>query len=457
MSIIQDGSVYIVESFEPCCGTDSRPSALRITDMRFADIVGAPMDCTILRLETNQGLVGYGEVRDFSNKMYALQLKRLLVGENPCDIGKLFNRIKQFGGQARQGGGVSGVEVALWDLAGKAYGVPVYQMLGGKFRDKIRIYCDTDVSGKHTGQDMGKALAARMAAGYTMLKMDLGIELLLDVDGALNAPLGYLDDLRRFNRQELSYGITNKEFADFMSIPHPFTFLTITETGLDCLEQYVSDVRNSIGYEIPLAIDHIGHVDIQSCIKLGRRLEKYNIAWMEDCIPWFYTAQWQALSRACAVPMCTGEDIFGKENFLPLLEGKAVSVIHPDVLTTGGIMETKKILDMAWEHGVAGVLHMAETPVGCMAAAHVAAAAGDNFVAMEFHSHDVPWWNDIAKGFREAPPIQNGWLTLTDKPGLGIEVLDDDVLRAHMNPKRPGLWEDTSAWDGEWAHDRIWS
>jgi L-alanine-DL-glutamate epimerase-like enolase superfamily enzyme len=123
--------------------THSRPSDLKITDMRFADIAGAPMHCTLMKLYTNQGLVGFGEVRDAATKTYALMLKRLLLGENPCDVDRLFRRIKQFGGHARQGGGVSGVEVALWDLAGKAFGVPVYQMLGGRFRDSIRIYCDT--------------------------------------------------------------------------------------------------------------------------------------------------------------------------------------------------------------------------------------------------------------------------------------------------------------------------
>jgi L-alanine-DL-glutamate epimerase-like enolase superfamily enzyme len=129
----------------------SRPSQLKITDMRFADISGAPMHCTLMKLYTNQGLIGYGEVRDAATKTYALMLKRLLLGENPCNVDRLFRRIKQFGGPARQGGGVSGVEVALWDLAGKAFGVPVYQMLGGKFRDAIRIYCDTDVAGKPDG------------------------------------------------------------------------------------------------------------------------------------------------------------------------------------------------------------------------------------------------------------------------------------------------------------------
>ena len=124
------------------------PAALKITDMRFADIDGAPKRCTLLKLYTNQGLVGYGEVRDASSKTYALMLKSRILGENPCNVDKIFRKIKQFGGHSRQGGGVSGIEIALWDLAGKAYGVPLYQLLGGRFRDEIRVYCDTDADGK---------------------------------------------------------------------------------------------------------------------------------------------------------------------------------------------------------------------------------------------------------------------------------------------------------------------
>lgn len=446
----------MIQSLDQHIRTESAPSQLKITDMRFVDIVGAPMDCTIMRIDTNQGISGYGEIRDFSNKFYALQLKRLLLGENPCNINKIFNKIKQFGGHARQGGGVSGVEVALWDLAGKAFGVPVYQMLGGKSREKIRIYCDTDVSGKHTGADMGAALKDRMDHGFTMLKMDLGVDLLVHMDGALNAPLGYVEQLRAFDQEELSFGISNKSFADFMSVPHPFTGVSITELGLDYLEDYVRQARQMIGYEIPLSIDHIGHVNYQSCLKLAKRLEKYNIFWMEDCVPWFYTQQWKLLSDSTVVPMCTGEDIFGKESFRPLIEERAVSVIHPDVLTAGGISETMKILDMARDGGIAAAVHMAETPIGCMAAASVCLAAGDNLLAMEYHSHDVPWWKDIVKG-GNGPVVEQGWLTVDDKPGLGIEDLDDEVLKEHLNPKRPGLWKSTEEWDHEWAHDRIWS
>ncbi len=442
--------------------TGSRPSALRITDLRFADIVGAPMPCTLLKVYTNQGLVGLGEVRDGADKLYAQALKSRLLGENPCDVDRLFRRIKQFGGHARQGGGVSGIEVALWDLAGKAYGVPVYQMLGGKFRERVRMYCDT-ASRDHTARAMGEALKQRVELGFTFAKMDLGIGLLRHEPGTLSAPLGYLEAMRQAGRAARAAGESTAEEArwarnrwyNLNNVAHPFTGVHITEKGLDLLEQYVAEVRDIVGYELPLAVDHLGHIAVEDCIRLARRLEKYNLAWLEDPVPWQYTDQYVRLSQSCAVPICTGEDIYLKEGFRPLLEARGVSVIHPDVLTAGGILETKKIGDMAEEHGVAMALHMAESPIGCMAAVHVAAATA-NLLAVEFHSVDCPWWGDLAVGLPK-PLIRDGFITVPDRPGLGIEDLDDEVIAAHLSPRIPGLWEPTDEWNDRWSHDRLWS
>src|SRR6266498_3033541 len=144
--------------------TASRPSELRITDLRTATVRWNIWFFTIVRIDTNQGISGYGEVRDFASKNYALMLKSRLLGENPCDVDRLFRKIKQFGGHARQGGGVCAVEMALMDLAGKAYGVPCYQLAGGKFREQIRMYCDTP--NEPTGEAMGHKLKARMARGF---------------------------------------------------------------------------------------------------------------------------------------------------------------------------------------------------------------------------------------------------------------------------------------------------
>ena len=167
---------------------NSIPSQLKITDLRVATIVGAPMTCPLIRIDTNQGISGYGEVRDGASATYALFLKSRILGENPCSVDKIFRKIKQFGGHARQAGGVCGVEMACWDLAGKAYGVPAFQMLGGKFRDKVRLYADTTESADP--REQGRKLKARMDQGFTYLKQDFGINLLKDVPGALTKPVG---------------------------------------------------------------------------------------------------------------------------------------------------------------------------------------------------------------------------------------------------------------------------
>ena len=445
-------------SFNRC----SAPSQLKITDVRFTDVIGAPMHCTLMKIYTNQGIVGLGEVRDGGNRVYAEMLKSRILGENPCNVEKLFRRIRQFGGPARQGGGVCGIEIALWDLAGKAYGVPVYQMLGGKYRDRIRIYCDTDVEGKHTGLDMGRALKARMDKGFTFLKMDLGLGILRNVPGTVCAPLGLMEEMDAFEGLSWGSGAINDETReaknrayDLFNVPHPFTGIHVTEKGLDVLEEYVRDVRSVIGYDVPLAIDHFGHICVEDCIRLCRRIEKYNIAWAEDMIPWQYTDQYKRLSDSTTVPICTGEDIFLAEGFEPLLTSRAVSVIHPDILTSGGILENKRIGDLAERHGVAMAVHMAESPVSAYACVH-SVAATQNFYVLENHSVDVPWWDDMVIGAPEKI-VENGFIAVPDKPGLGVDDYNDEVIREHLHPAYPELWAETGRWDHVWSHDRLWS
>ena len=443
-------------SFNRC----SAPSKLKITDLRFAKISGAPMGCIMVKIMTNSELVGYGEIRDWSSETYGLILKSRIIGENPCNVDKIFRRIKQFGGPSRQAGGVCGIELALWDLAGKAYGVPVFQMLGGKFRDNVRIYSDTDIRGRPDGKKMGEALKERVKRGFTFLKMDWGVGTLMELEesGVLSAPLGFIEDFKSSTGNR-KYFLADRErynrAYDITNIAHPFTGLQITEKGYDILENYLAEVRSAVGYEIPLAIDHCGHIGLNECIKLARRAEKYNIAWLEDLLPWQMTDLYKRLAGAIAVPLATGEDIYLKENFLPLLQSGALAVIHPDILTSGGIYETKKIGDLAQEYGAAMAIHMAETPIAALAAAHVAAAT-ENFLALEFHSVDVPWWDDLVKA-PSRPIIRNGYIEMTDAPGLGIEELNDEVIRAHMDSTQKDIWVSTEQWNNEYSHDRTWS
>ena len=341
--------------------------------------------------------------------------------------------------------------------------MPLYQLLGGKFRDEVRVYCDTDVDGKHTGHDMGLALKKRMEMGFTFLKMDLGIGLLLDEPGTINAPLGFIDDMKKYASHILNVQggsvtadmVKSQKSFSIVTTAHPFTGIHLTEKGLDYLENYVKEVREVIGYEVPLAIDHFGHVCVEDCIRFARRMEPYNLAWIEDMVPWMYTDQYIRLKNSTTIPVCTGEDIYLKEGFETLIKAGGASVIHPDILTCGGALELKKIADIADENGVAVAVHMAESPVACLAAVHTAAAM-HNCLALEFHSVDVPWWADMVTGIPN-PLFQNGFIKVPEKPGLGFDDLNEEVLKEHINPNIPGYFESTDEWNTEFSNDRIWS
>ena len=422
----------MVEISEQYVNQHSRPSQLKITDMRVVHLKGIPMNCALIRIDTNQGISGYGEVRDGASSTYALMLKSRILGENPCNVDKIFRKIKQFGHHARQAGGVCAIEMALMDLAGRAYGVPAYMLAGGKFRDKILIYSDTHA--EPDGKTMGKRLKERMDQGFKFLKMDLGIYHLRGIPDTI---IGFPDTLHS------------------RDIMHPFTGIQITEKGIDYLCQYVDDVRGMIGYEIPLAVDHFGHIGLESCIRLGQALDQFTLAWYEDMLPWQFVDQYVTLSRAVRTPLCTGEDIYLKENFMPLFEKRAVSVIHPDLASSGGILETKRIGDAAQEHGIAMAMHMAGSPVAAMASVHCAAAT-ENFLVLENHSVDHPEWNEIVTGLPN-PLIQDGYIQVPEKPGLGFDGLNEEVVREHIDPEHPGYFEPTDRWNTERSHDRLWS
>jgi L-alanine-DL-glutamate epimerase-like enolase superfamily enzyme len=416
----------------------SNPSELKITDLRIAEVTGAPFRVPIVRIDTNQGISGYGEVRDGASKRYALMLKSRLIGENPCNVEKVFKKIKQFGHHGRQAGGVCGVEIALWDLAGKAYNVPVYQMLGGKFRDRVRMYTDTPEA--DTPEEYGRRMKERLDRGFTFLKMDFGIEMLQDIPGALigHKPYG---QLRQWGSSE------------YANTKHPFTAIQVTDKGLEEISKYVEAVRNAVGYDVPLAADHFGHMGVNSCIRLGRALEKYQLAWLEDMVPWNYTEQWKQISDALETPTLTGEDIYLKEEFIKLIDARAVDMVQPDLCSAGGILETKKIGDYAEERGVPMAMHFAGTPVGLLANVHCAAAT-QNFIALEHHSVDVPWWEDMVTGIPK-PFLKDGYMPVPNKPGLGIE-LDEKVVKEHLF-KGEQYFAPTPEWNEERSNDRLWS
>lgn len=422
----------------------SSPSDLKITDLRYC--VTAVMGRTaIIRIDTNQGIYGLGEVRDGADPRYALMLKSRILGENPCNVEKIFKIIKQFGGPARQAGGVCAVEMALWDLCGKAYNVPAWQLLGGRYRDSVRLYADAPES--NSPEEQLKRIKYRTEEqGYTWLKMDVSIGEVRDIPGALVNPQILKGGSSQWQGGYMSYANTR----------HPFTGIQITEKGLEELAKIVEHVRSMVGYEIPISTDHYGHFDVNNCIRLGKALEKYRLAWLEDMVPWQYTEQHKTITEALETPTLTGEDIFLLQDFKPLIDNHAVDIIHPDLASSGGLLETKRIGDYAEEKGIAMAMHQAGTPVSFMANVHCAAAT-QNFLSLEHHSVDVPWWEGLVKTTDGRKLIDKGFAPVPlTAPGLGIELVDDEVKK-HLHASDQTYFGPTKEWDEKRSHDRTYS
>jgi len=422
----------------------SGPSDLKITDMRYCVIQNVGRT-PIIRIDTNQGIYGLGEVRDGADERYALMLKSRILGENPCNVEMLFKSIKQFGGHARQGGGVCAVEMALWDLCGKAYNVPAWQLLGGRYRDKVRMYADTPEA--PTLDEFKAKIKNRLEVqGMTWLKMDISIGEVKDIPGTLNNSKFWGSKLGQWNGGYMDYGNTK----------HPFTAIQINEKGLDEMAKIISEVRSVVGYEIPLSSDHYGHFDLNNAIRFGRKVEPYRLAWLEDMVPWQYTEQYKTISDALETPILTGEDIYLLSGFKPLIDAHAVDIIHPDLATSGGLLETKRIGDYAEEHGVAMAMHFAGSPVSFMASVHCAAAT-QNFLALEHHSLDSPWWDTLVKTTDGRKLFEKGFATVPlTAPGLGIELVDEEIKK-HLIPTDKSYFAPTPQWDDKRSHDRLWS
>ena len=420
----------------------SSPSDLKITDMRYATI----MNKHIIRIDTNQGIYGLGEVRDGADVRYALFLKSRILGLNPCNVEMLFKIIRQYGYHGRQGGGVCAVEMALWDLTGKAYNVPAWQLLGGRYRDKIRMYADTP--GADDPVKFSEVMKRRVQEqGFTWLKMDLGIHVVSKIPDALVNSKFWDGAIGQYDL---------KTYMGYGNTLHPFTQVQITDKGLAGLAEYVEKVRDGVGYEIPLCADHFGHFDVNNSIRFGRAMEKYRLAWLEDMVPWFDVVNNKVLSDALETPILTGEDIYClRDGFKPLIDARAVDIIHPDIGTSGGLLETKRIGDYAEENHVAMAMHMAGSPVCLMASIHCAAAT-QNFLALEHHSVDVPYYNNLVKMTGSKPMFENGFANVPlDAPGLGIE-LNEEECKKHMH-KDAGWFQPTPEWNQKRSHDRLWS
>src|SRR5258706_2155788 len=252
--------------------TASRPSDLKITDMRLA-VVASIYDYPILRIDTNQGVYGLGEVRDAGHVENALQFKSILLGQNPCNVDMIFRAIRHLGNWGREGGGVSGIEIALWDLVGKVYGVPCWQLLGGKYRDRVRIYADTPAPDEPTPAGYAAAALQRKALGLTFIKFDIRPHLFEDVENGLSGqPSPYEYSLGRGRRA-----------------PGSGQGAKLTERGIARAVEEVKAGREAVGWGISPCTDHFGHghPTAKEGIPLCEAFQPHNLAWIEDPMPWW--------------------------------------------------------------------------------------------------------------------------------------------------------------------------
>lgn len=394
--------------------TFSRPTKLKITEIRGCT-VASNFDYPIIKIYTNQDVYGLGEVRDAGHLGQALILKPYLVGKDPLDIEGIMESLRPHSGHGRFGGGFSGVDMALFDIAGKVLGVPAYKILGEKVHDTIPIYGDTNAN--DNPQIFAKRTKIRVDHWKLKhLKMDLVPRLLRNREGAFEKGV-------------------------------------VTEKGIEYWGEYVETVRDAIGYEVSLGADHFGRMTVESGVRLGVAMAKprRKLAYIEDVIPYSAPKAVEMMAEITAkspTPTLGYEDIFGLSAFKPFISENAVSIIHPDMETSGGLMETKKIADYAYRYGIKTMFHHAGSPVGAMASVHCACTIRD-FICMENHAMDLPWWEDLVTGI-EKPLVKDGHYTVPEKPGLGIELNDEVVQKYLREPKylsKAGYFEPTPEFD----------
>ncbi len=354
---------------------------------------------TFVRIYTDEGIVGTGECNSagpsasgFANKQAILHLKPRLIGQDPLNIGPLYETLRRSG---RYGGttnapiifAITGIENALYDIAGKALGVPVYKLLGGKFRDKIRLYADCHAGESNEPQAYAEKALQVVEEGYSAVKFDVD-----------HAGVGRLDPY--------NWTVGAKEMTHVINL--------------------IQTTREAIGYEVDLAIDCHGQFDLPSAITLAKAIEPLRLLWLEEPVPSENIDALAQVKATTSTVICTGENQYTRFEFLELLQRKAADVIMPDLAKAGGIMEGKRIAELADTFYVPIAPHNVSSPLGMMAACHVMAAV-PNFLVLEFHGREISWWEDLCDG--DKPYIQNGWMAVSEKPGIGVE-LNDKVAKS---------------------------
>ena len=376
-----------------CTGERGDGRDVEITDVQTT-MVDGNFPWTLVRVYTDVGVVGTGEAYWGAGVPELIErMKPFVVGENPLDVDRLYQHLVQkMSGEGSLAGvtvtAISGVEVALHDLAGKLLEVPAYQLLGGKYRDAVRVYCDC-----HAGEEADPASNAEEAErvvgelGYDALKFDLDV------------PSGHERD--RANRH-----LRNAEIDHKVAI--------------------VEAVTEAVGDRADVAFDCHWSYSTGSAKRLASALEDFDVWWLEDPVPPENHDVQREVTRTTTTPIAAGENVYRVHGHRRLLEGQAVDVIAPDLPKVGGMAETRRIADLADLYSVPVAMHNVSSPVATVAAAHVAAAI-PNALSVEFHSYQLDWWADLV----EESVVEDGRIEVPEAPGLGV-TLDLDAVAAHM-------------------------
>jgi L-alanine-DL-glutamate epimerase-like enolase superfamily enzyme len=388
---------------------------MKITDLKCAIIADSP----VLRVTTDEGITGWSQIE--TPKPYVQpqvqQLRDWIVGQDPRDVERVMRRIRVRGGFKPFGSAVSAIEHALWDIAGKAAGVPVYRLLGGKVRDKVRSYrtlYQQELGVGHTPDDYrawadyGKSLPE----GWTMFKLPTSFH------------SSMVADFPDFHYHEV------QRDAPF---PYPHKGL-ISELGLAHLVACVEAAKDQLGPGYELAIDAGPGYLPHDALRFARAVEHLHLLWIEDMITGDYSPYvnhdvYREVTRATTTPIHTGEQIYLRQNYKHLIESHAVNVIGPDPCDVGGIAELKWIAEHADLHGIAVAPHgTANGILGLAALIQMSAALPDNFIAFEYPARFQPFWYDITEGF-DGVPVKNGLIDVPDRPGMGCDLIPAKARR----------------------------
>jgi L-alanine-DL-glutamate epimerase-like enolase superfamily enzyme len=379
---------------------------MKITSIKTAATRGHGMHLWV-KVETDAGVTGVGECVHGGMQAIAIiqQLAPRLAGRDPFAIDAIFEEFRR--AYVFDGGfagalitALTGIEIALWDLKGKALHTPVYELLGGKFRDKVRVYADCQVEPGMDFDEIKRTVDDVLARGFTALKIDLDIR---------------------------AYGHSGQETAGF--VKDRFNY-TAGQWEHERMVQAVDMVTQAAGHDVAVAADVHTRLDVASAIRLARDLEPYHLLWLEEPVPAENIDAMREVKQATTTPICSGENLYLRHGFRELIEKQAVDVIMPDIPKCGGLSECRKIANLAELYYIPFAPHNVSSPLGTLASAHVCASV-PNFLVLEFHWLHRDYWTTIIQ--EKTDIIQNGFITLSDRPGIGVE-LDEEVARQHQYP-----------------------